>query len=289
MNEKTGKDYQRLAEHFYRTRLPGKPPSPKRICDALAACADEYRPDYWRKLRNALEHDQRAKGFSEAADRIAGVKNPTTAADSTKRPPGKQQRVTRVVEADEQALLRKLRDREDLPSMYAILVASLTGARPAEMPNIRVEGSLVHIEGAKKSHEGLRGLDRTIQLDPGSAQVVADAMQFLRGAAMKPIQDRIDKAARAVWPRRKHRLSLYSWRHQLGSNLKASGMDPRQVAYLMGHQSTRSVDQYGDKRTPRAAALPVVPAGADLSQIRDKPASRSPRPPEEVYDFGFDR
>ncbi len=289
MNEKTGKNYQRLAAYFYRTRLPGAPPSPKRICDALAACAQEYRPDYWRLLRNALEHDQRSKGFKEAADRIAEVKNPITARGSTKRPPAKQQRVTRVNTADETRLLHALRDRQDLPAMYAVLVASLTGVRPTEMPSIRVEGDLVHVVGAKKSHEGLRGLDRTIQLDPESARVVSDAMEYLRGAKMKKIQDRIGSAAKELWPRRKHRLSLYSWRHQLGSNLKASGMDPRQVSYLMGHQSTRSVDQYGDKRTARAAPLPVVPAGADLSQIRDKPGGGRRPDPDYEFDFGFDR
>lgn len=49
--EKTKAEYRRLAAHFYEKRLGDEPPSPKRITDALAGCAHEYRPAYWRRLR----------------------------------------------------------------------------------------------------------------------------------------------------------------------------------------------------------------------------------------------
>ncbi len=58
MREKTKADYRKLAEHFYATRLPGQTPSPKRIADALAACATDYRPAYWVKLRGGTGFDQ---------------------------------------------------------------------------------------------------------------------------------------------------------------------------------------------------------------------------------------
>jgi len=83
------------------------------------------------------------------------------------------------------------------------------------------------------------------------------------------VQDRIRSAGKKLWPQRNAVPSLYSWRHQLGAELKASGIDRVQVAYLMGHQATESVDRYGNSRTARGGrVMPGVPGDVDLSSIR---------------------
>lgn len=56
----------------------------------------------------------------------------------------------------------------------------------------------------------------------------------------------------------------------MGSNLKGSGMDRREIAYIMGHQSTESVNRYGNSRTAQnGRKMPIVPEGTDLSKIRE--------------------
>ncbi len=270
MTPKTQSDYQKLAANFYATRLAGQPPTPKRLSDALKAAATSYRPGYWRRLRNALAYDQERQGFKAAADRLRSTKNPVTAPGSQVKPKEKQRRVRVVVPADESALLEHFRATGDREAYGAVVLAKLTGARPAEMPGIRVEGDKVIITGAKKSHAGMRGADRVMVVGSKEAEMVAACVKHLERANMGPVQDRISAAGHRLWPQRKAVPSLYTWRHQLGSNLKASRLDRKEVAYLMGHQSTGSVDRYGNRRTGKNGKVPRAEAEQKFENIREK-------------------
>ncbi|WP_256545222.1 hypothetical protein [Pseudomonas sp. JY-Q] len=59
MNTDTQSAYRSLATHFYTTRFPEIPVSAQdeldefSIIGALLRAAPEYRPDYFRRLRNA--------------------------------------------------------------------------------------------------------------------------------------------------------------------------------------------------------------------------------------------
>lgn len=284
MIEATKDGYRKLARHFIDTRLGGQTPTPKRLTDALSAAAPEYRPAYWRRLRNALEFDQRERGYPEAAERIRATVNPVTKEGSQLPVKKKQRRVKSVTEADEQRLLQHFQDAGDYASVCAIVVAQLTGARPVEMLSICIEGGLIKIRGAKKSHEGQRGMDRSLVLDEDAVDIVRAALGTLRAANIGAIQDRISAAGRRIWPQRKAWPSLYSWRHQLGSDLKASGLSRVEIAYLMGHQSTESVEQYGNRKTARSGAvLPRAPEGTDFSCVRERHTA-GPLPSRAVHD-----
>ncbi|TFB32436.1 site-specific integrase [Pseudomonas sp. F01002] len=269
MNASTEESYRKLAAHFYKTRLQGEQPTPKRIADSLKAAAGDYRPAYWRKLRNALAFDQRERGFAEAAKRIDATKNPLTKDGATEGIKPKQARSRRVDQADEDRLMQHFSKLDDRATTAALFVSKYTGARPAELKNIEIRGDLVFIHGAKKSHGGARGADRELVLPPKVVEMIGKALPYLKDD-IGPIQDRIRAAGKKLWPQRKSVPSLYSWRHQLGSELKASGIDRREVAYLMGHQATESVDRYGNSRTAKGngKGLPKVPPDADLSSIR---------------------
>lgn len=106
---------------------------------------------------------------------------------------------------------------------------------------------------------------------PAVAEHLQRALEVLDGVDIGPLQDRLRAAGRHLWPRRTALPTLYTFRHQMGSDLKASGMDRRQIAYIMGHQATGSVDVYGDRRVARSngRSLPRIPEGADLSAVRE--------------------
>lgn len=269
MTPATEASYRKLAEHFYKSRLDDQPPTPKRLADALKACAGEYRPAYFRRLRNALEFDQHEKGFGEAAIRIAGVKNPVTAEGSTAQVKPKRAAVKRIVDADEGALLKHLLKQKDEDTYYAIRLITATGARPAELKNMMIDGNRVTILGAKQSHDGKRGADRVIVLEEGTEKLVANAIAHIRNVDLGKVKDRLRAAGKALWPQRKALPSMYSWRHQMGSDLKASGLGRVEVAYIMGHQSTESVDRYGNSKTARKGAVcPRADKEADMSHVR---------------------
>lgn len=276
--EKTKQEYRKLAAHFYEKRLGDEPPSPKRITDALKACAGEYRPAYWRRLRNALELDQREKGYKDAAERIKGTINPMTTDEHGPLDKGlrgavppKQRRVKSISAEDLGRLklaARKLKGGQEV--LAALALAEELGVRPVEMLSLNVdqERGEVHVTGAKKS--GQRGADRTLRptiTEPWAMARLAQAAETLQAAEGKRpgvihrVQSRLDRLTRQLWPRRQARPTLYTLRHQVGSGLKASGADRTAIAYVMGHQSTKSVEVYGDRRAGKRSGGLAIQAG----------------------------
>lgn len=294
MNKKTQEDYIKLASHFYKTKLSGDDITPKKITDALINNAGDYRPAYWRKLRNALAYDQTVKGFKKSADRINETKNPLTKPDAPvmlkRKIKPKQKRVKSVNNDDLNKVINKLGDTDN-EVRAALLIAYYVGCRPAEMLGIKViSDTEIFIKGAKGTEQGDRGLDRKLTLEPSQVKSIENAVNCLlsgeiRGNAkgsktdvIHRIQSRLATLTKSVFPRRKAQMTLYSFRHQLGSNLKASGLDRVSIAYMMGHQSTSSVDVYGDKRSTngKIAIAPAVGLEEQKAVVRvnhEKPLS----------------
>ena len=146
------------------------------------------------------------------------------------------------------------------------------GVRPCEMRTITVTGNSVHIIGGKKSAPLDRGADRTLVIDdPAVLKAVADAARWMSicPRTNTAIRDRLRKECRSLWSRRTQHPTLKSFRHQLGSNLKASGESDEALAYMMGHQSIESISVYGNRRSWAGQKLYIRPAeGADLSRVR---------------------
>ncbi|NEX75068.1 site-specific integrase [Aeromonas rivipollensis] len=267
--DNTKLEYAKLATHFYK-RLHDKsiPLTAKNIADELSACAPEYRPAYWRRLRCALVYHQDFLGYGDASKRIHKVINLVTVKSSTVTVKPKQNRVKTISLADEVALIDYFKQRNDISMIAAIRIFQLSGIRPAELANITVESNKLIIVGAKKSHNGTRGADRVLQFEGADPQILQYLVRHAQMTDIGSMQDRLRSAGKRLWPRRKSVPTFYSWRHQLGSELKRSGLDRLHIAYLMGHQATASVDRYGNRKTAKGGKLPSCPTDADLSQIR---------------------
>lgn len=112
--------------------------------------------------------------------------------------------------------------------------------------------------------------------DPEALKMLTDWIQVLRQSAKTTgqVQDNVRKAASRIFKGRKAHYCLYSWRHQFGGELKASNMPAKTVAYMMGHQSTASIEQYGFKNRARGG-LKVKPAGYDPEILKVREKSRS--------------
>lgn len=131
--------------------------------------------------------------------------------------------------------------------------------------------SNIHVIGGKSVPQD-RGSDRTLVIDdPAVLQAVAGAAKCMRicQRTNTAIRDRLRKECRALWPRRKQHPALKSFRHQLGSNLKASSESDKTIAYMTGHQSIESISVYGNRRSGAGHKLHIRPAqDADLSKVR---------------------
>ncbi|CAM3467057.1 site-specific integrase [Parendozoicomonas haliclonae] len=276
MLESTKKRYLDRAESFLISRME-ESFKLEELAHSLQRASYDYRPAYWCELRIGLSLLLKENGYLEAANRITQCQNIC--------PPGqrkkKMRRLRKVNDEDEKRLIEHLENKGDDLAVCAIQLVKYTGARPCELNKILWEKHRFTISGAKKSEKLQRGLDRTIALDNGEdtfknfCDFVLSQMEISArdDKEIRAIQRRIYRASRAIFPRRKTHYSLYSWRHQFGSNLRASGLSAVEVAYIMGHQSTASVRQYGHRRSSngflKVRAVPSMEAMSSL--VREKP------------------
>ena len=286
LKDQTRNDYMKLAKHFYETRLDNQPPTPKRIKDALRDASVEYRPAYWRKLRNAIMYSQIEREQFDTAASVKSIYNPITKrltnvdkrmSESVQGKPGlKQKRLKKLPESELDQIYGEVVRRGDRGVGAAVMLAEIAGCRPSEMLDIQcLDNGTIFIKGAKKTEKGDRGLDRNLEVTPDEFERVRASVATLRSidpgkaGTMHKIQDRITTVTKALWPRRKTRPTLYTMRYSMGSELKASGLSRREIAYVMGHQSMQSVDRYGNRRSG-SGKTPIKPAlGADMSGVRE--------------------
>lgn len=272
MQPLTLKKYQTRARNFYRKHCEAEAPDSAQICTALLEHAHEYRPNSFGTLKSALAHDQKARGNHQAAKALKQLVNPVTAQGSTLPKKPKLKQIRSISEEDYRELQEHLLAREFMDEVWSLVLTYYLGVRPCEMRSITVTGNHVHIIGGKKNAPQDRGADRTLVIDdPAVLQVVAGAVKWMRicSRTNTAIRDRLRKECRALWPRRKQQPTLKSFRHQMGSNLKASGESDEALAYMMGHQSIESISVYGNRRSGAGHKLHIRPApDADLSKVR---------------------
>jgi len=271
---KTADRYTKTATMFYARYLGDTPPTPKKLADALRRAAPNYRKNSWMALRSAVAWHQQNEGYAAAAERVRDTQWPD---DLPNRPPsGRPKKVTEADSKKIEALLAARVDDEGDPGavgLYAAYTfARVLGCRANEMPGVRVLGDgRVFVPGSKFTEKNDRGLDRTLLItDPDDYAMVAWAVDALAAEPgydepanlMNAIQQRWRRMTEKVFPRRKHRPVLHSFRHQLGSDLKRSDRDRREIAYIMGHRATRSLQKYGDARSgrDRSTIKPGIPA-----------------------------
>lgn len=276
--------YRTRARNFYLKHLGTESPTSAQVCAALIAVAPDYLPNSFRTLKNALLHDQKAQGQTSTSRDIQALVNPMTAPGSEQTKRRKPKRIKSVPKSDFLNLKDHLKGQGRKDEFAAIVLARYLGARPCEMRTITVKGNVVHIVGGKQTVTGERGADRDLMIEhPDLLRLIEWASLRLASCERSDaaIRDRLRLECRKLWPRRKQHLTLYSFRHQLGSDLKASNESPETLAYIMGHQAAESIAVYGDRRTGRAQRTHVKPASdADLSKIR-----RTGQPPR----FGRER
>lgn len=260
MQNSTLLEYLKLAQHFVNTHFDEEP-GIEAIIEKLLQIAPNYRPAYWRRLRRSLTLYFLKHHRMEEAKRIRSLTNPTTQHGVNSSKKAKQRRVKRVTEKDHARLIQHLKDVGDLPCLAAVMIVEITGCRPAELSSISLLGNqIIHITGAKKIEE-VRGCDRMLKLSEKSYAILELLLPHIshdfqsKTSDISRIQRRLQRHVKKLWPNRKANISLYSYRHQMGANLKASGINSNEISSMMGHKSTNSISVYGDSRT----AIPFTP------------------------------
>lgn len=269
MRDSTREEYRNIARTFYAREIgEGVTPSMRVIRKALLSCQENHRSNYWRKLKLAVAFDQEEKGYKETADTLRALKNerkdPKPKIARKKRiNAGEMARVNNAVEA------KVVAGKRDYEVRAAVVLARRLGCRPAEMPNITVEDDgTVSIQSAKVGDD--RGIEeRRIKVPDAVVGEVKAAAAVLSGKRMKPIQKRFARIMDKEFSDYKVKPTLYTFRHQKASDLKASGMSREQCSYVMGHQGTMAIEAYGNRRFSGGGPEMEPSADADLSVVRE--------------------
>ncbi|MDX2421473.1 MAG: hypothetical protein QNK43_02255, partial [Amphritea sp.] len=192
----------------------------------------------------------------------------------------KQKRQKTVNTADQNQLLDYLVEKKERTVFAGVELVSHLGCRPAELRNLQFVGSCyIAISSAKKTEDGTRGLDRVLEIKDSSIfNGLKECHEMLINAPytdpIRYVQRRLDTLTQRLWPKRKVRPSLYSWRHQLGADLKASDIPTEEIAAMMGHQSINSVQVYGNPRSSQSSRSYMKPDKKAVQKVKQRNSHR---------------
>lgn len=147
----------------------------------------------------------------------------------------------------------------------AVLVQAVTGCRPDELTRgVRLKivgGELVaEIQGSKvtaKAGQPWRRLSWSIDSDSPLVRMLVG--EVLAGAAVAKIEDAktysgaVRAAGAREWPRRKASLAPYCFRHQMASDMKASGSGDSDISAALGHCVDVARSYYGQWQQGRSS------------------------------------
>lgn len=245
---------------------------------ALKSYATSVCGSTWRTVRSCLARHQSILGHEKAARAIRILENPIEPAERKARP----RRCKAVDEKTLEKIVSEARAAEDWELAAVLHVVAVTGCRPIELLSVSIRdihaGWEITIKGAKTRHD--RGLkERVLILEKGAGEHLDQAVawvQRLDVKSLKALQERLAQLVYRLFPRRKARPSLYSFRHQLGAELKSTDkLSHQQVAAIMGHRSVQSVAVYGGRRRG-SGRVGIIPSSKTVAQVT--PGVRTSRP-----------
>jgi integrase len=287
MKESTKQAYRKNAQGFFNRHFSGAIPSRDKILYVLHQISPQYTARSFSNLKAYLALYLEEKGHSDSAEQVRRYENRMAKIGNCNQP---MRKIKTLPEDDIQKIIdavrksnknidnkQSVKKRKQLIS--AIWLAKELGARPCEMAYIKRTGiTSFFVTTAKKDEFGQRGIDRYLSV---STKELADTLErcigYLQGVKMSQVQGRFKYLLKKLFPRRKKLPTLYVFRHILGSNLKSSDLSFQERAYIMGHQSTRTMENYGYKNAGKGSVdiRPDVTLDMIESLVRDNHEERT--------------
>jgi len=274
MLEKTKAKYYKNARGFLNRHFDGRIPNECEILYLLHQKAKHYTPKSFTNLKCYLAFFFEQQMEFSTAIAVRNFKNPVAELGYYHKPPRK---IKTLSDNDMQKIIDAVTNKKDVRTSKAkmrraqlhaaVRLAKYLGCRHGEMPMIRRTGETTFfIEGIKKDEFGGKGLDRYIKVDDKNlADILEKSCGYLKNANMSHVIDSFRYLMKKVFRQRKKLPTLYVFLHIMGANLKASDFSREEMAYIVGHQSTRSIENYG-YRAGKVGGLKVKPA-IDLDEI----------------------
>lgn len=200
----------------------------------------------------------------------------------------------RLPSRDLEAIERDIRERAHrldlaLPTIFAMTILRLTGARPCELLRIKSHccdpGTVdVTIQNAKASNGRGLGKERSFQLRELTEDEVAAfidwpgtlkelATRYSTEMPFAGLSKCFSRAARRALGKRRKYPTLYSLRHQFAADAKAAGLTPEEIAALMGHASDVTAMRHYGRRISGQGGFKAHANQASVAKVRRKAKS----------------
>ena len=169
-------------------------------------------------------------------------------------------RLKKLSKHDLREIYNELKPREnERDEMLIIWLAAgiLTGLRPHEWWQARLENETLIVRNAKATNGRANGAERFLDLsnmDDNEHYFIQRMMSLVLkrpdyDSTYLSVSRRLRKITKKLWPHRKKRPALYSARHQFRANAASAGISLMTQGALMGHASAETARRhYGHKR-----------------------------------------
>jgi len=178
------------------------------------------------------------------------------------------------------------------PTLLWLTCSMLTGLRPNEWSGaelIEKEGKLsLVVKNFKHDEVRAPGEYRTLDIstyNEGEVEIIRQHLAMAKVIMEQGIWDKYYRGCSnllgyvngVIFGRKSTTIGLYTGRHQLTANLKASGMKATERSAILGHSSTDTqVAHYGKKRSSNNMVTPKNGDPEIEKQIRDNQKLRTP-------------
>jgi len=199
------------------------------------------------------------------------------------------QKQKKICEADIYKLSIYLDDKNSkygLNTLFWLMAGMLTGLRPCEWENAEIQQGtkILRVINAKATQGRSHGEDRLINLENLEEvyyQIILLHLANTNKAKLNPKNKGksgfsqfyegsracLYAATRALWPRRKKFITLYSGRHQFAADAKYSMLSKDIIAALMGHASNETAGSHYGRRTAGRSGFNVSASDQDVARV----------------------
>jgi hypothetical protein len=275
---------QRWQQLWARYQRADSNPEWAGFIDWLISIRSTLRPATWRQYRAAVVHamgQQQVLGRESFHARLMERINlPDRKALPARTSSTKSKSLPN---ADMNALIQHLGERDgrwDRLTGQWLVFGMITGLRPGEWQRVKAcpneDEMILRVANGKFDAQRAHGSERTIHVHiPPSMQGTLN--EFIQAIQSEDFANEYEacrialwSATKALWPRRKKQITLYSARHQFAADAKSAGLAPEVIAALMGHAVTDThQSHYGKRRSGRGSVM-VTAEPADVMRVVER-------------------
>lgn len=247
---------------------------------------------YFRKVRASALYGLDREGGQAARDAEAMLRAETSA--DTSRTPSRAPRAKGIRFEEYVVMLRALAERaahsrNAFIALCWVMSSRAVGLRPVEWATAVISKDnqgrpILVVQNAKRTNGRSHGTTRMLGLWhiwPSERSAIALLLQEIEkvgptgfGALHRATVDLLYDLNRQLWPGRREIIGLYSCRHQVAADAKAT-YSRRETAALMGHRNTRTAglhyaprNRAEVRRSSEARAALPVPDPRDVGRVQ---------------------